>query len=71
MIVLLRRLRARWHLIRHHGDHLNRRVEVENILIQCASGKRPLPDQAECMRLEKRSNTTSLPQPSGCAVTCH
>lgn len=45
------RLRARWSIIRDHGDHLNRRVEVENVLLNVARGKRPPLTPAECLQL--------------------
>lgn len=47
----LNRLRARWRLIRNHGDHLNRRVAVENELLAIAAGQKPLPDSEKCRQL--------------------
>lgn len=35
----------------HSAEELNRRVDVENALLQSAAGARPLPDAAECRRL--------------------
>lgn len=50
----LGRLRARWRLIRSHGSELNRRVEVENVLLSVAAGKRgPLsPDECRVLGLK-------------------
>lgn len=48
---MIKRLRARWWIIRHHGDSLNRRVKVENYLLSAAAGKRPLPDAQKCREL--------------------
>lgn len=45
------RLRARWRIVRHHGDELNRRVEVENVLLAVAAGKRPSLTGEECLKL--------------------
>lgn len=47
----LLRMRARWRLIRNHGDELNRRVTVENYLWACVAGKKPLPDKDKCQEL--------------------
>lgn len=47
----LTRLRYRWHLVRHSATELNRRVTVEQQLLDAATGKRTLPDAAECRRL--------------------
>lgn len=55
----LRRIYARWHIIRHHGDQLNRRVEVENILLAVASGKRPPLTPDECRALAYRLGVPS------------
>jgi len=45
------RIRARWWIIRHHGDSINRRVEVENYLLKAYKGQKPLPDKAMCREL--------------------
>jgi hypothetical protein len=45
------RMRARWRIIRNHGDELNRRVTVENVLLAVAAGKRPMLTQEECRQL--------------------
>lgn len=45
------RLRHRWRMWRSTGDDLNRRVDVERVLLNAAAGRRPLPDAAECRRL--------------------
>jgi hypothetical protein len=47
----LHRLRARLRIIRNHGDELNRRVEVENVLLAVAKEKRPLLTPDECKAL--------------------
>jgi hypothetical protein len=47
----LHRMRARWRLIRNSGDMLNRRVEVENVLLSVAKGKRPPLTPDECKAL--------------------
>lgn len=47
----LYRLQARWRLIRHHGDELNRRAEVEQILLDVYHEKRPLLTPDECRKL--------------------
>ena len=47
----LRRARAFYSLARGFGDHLNRRVEVENVLLACAAGKRPMLTREECRAL--------------------
>jgi hypothetical protein len=33
---------------------MNRRVEVEQVLLDAANGKRPLPDAKECRKLAMR-----------------
>jgi hypothetical protein len=50
----LDRLRARWRIVRDHGDELNRRVEVENVLLAVASGKREALTRDECRSLAYR-----------------
>lgn len=47
----LQRLRARWRIIRNHGEALNRRVDVENVLLAVANGKREMLTQDECRTL--------------------
>jgi hypothetical protein len=51
---ILGRLRMRWYLIRHHGDSLNRRVEVEDKLLKMAAGKLPLPTRDQCRKMALR-----------------
>jgi hypothetical protein len=50
----LQRLRARWRIIRNHGDELNRRVTVENVLLEVADGKREMLTKGECRALAYR-----------------
>ncbi|AUN95415.1 hypothetical protein [Pseudazoarcus pumilus] len=45
------RQRYRWQIVRHSGAELNRRVTVEAYLLDCAAGKRPLPDASKCREL--------------------
>lgn len=51
MLDWIHRLRARWRIIRYHGDTLNRSAEVENVLFAVAAGKRPLLTKEECREL--------------------
>lgn len=55
----LYRMQARWRIVRHHGDELNRRVEVENVLLNVASGKRPMLSKDECRQLAYRLGVPS------------
>lgn len=57
----LHRLRARWRLIVNHGDELNRRVAVENVLLAVAAEKRPLLSQAECKALAYKLGVPTRP----------
>ena len=45
------RLRVRWRMWRNSGPDLNRRTEVENVLLKVASGKRGPLTPAECREL--------------------
>lgn len=47
----LTRIRAHWRLIRNHSHHLNVRVEVENVLLKVAAGKRGPLSKEECLAL--------------------
>lgn len=47
----LTRLKYRLRLLINHDDELNRRVKVEQYLLDCARGKKPLPDAAKCREL--------------------
>lgn len=47
----LYRLRVRWRMWRNTGSDLNRRVEVENVLLSVASGKRGPLSKDECREL--------------------
>lgn len=58
----LQRLRARWRLIRSHGDELNRRATVEAILLEMSEGKRPLPTKEECALLAYKLGTPTAYQ---------
>lgn len=40
-----------WRTIPNYAAHLNRRVEVENILFAVAAGKRAAPSPQECREL--------------------
>jgi hypothetical protein len=51
MPLWLIRLRARWRILRSHGHHLNRRAEVETVLLNVAKGKRKALTQTECFEL--------------------
>lgn len=53
----LGRLKARWRIVRSSGEQLNRRVEIENHLLGCAVGDKPLPDAATCKWLAMRLGT--------------
>jgi hypothetical protein len=45
------RIYLRYRLIRDSADQLNRRVEVENVLLAVASGKRATLTPEECKQL--------------------
>lgn len=47
----LYRWKVRCRILFHHADELNRRVEVENVLLNVAKGKRPPPTPEECRML--------------------
>lgn len=51
MFPFIYRLRARWRIIRNSGDMLNRRVEVEQVLLDVARGKRGPLSPEECKAL--------------------
>lgn len=53
----IQRWRDQWRFLRHAGRMLNRRVEVEQELFDCAHGKRPLPDAAQCRQWALRLGT--------------
>ena len=38
-------------IIRRSGEELNRRATIEAYLLDCAAGKKPLPDAAKCREL--------------------
>ena len=46
-----KRIKARWWLLTHHGDSINRRVVVEKYLYDAYQGKKPLPDKEKCKEL--------------------
>lgn len=54
------RMEARWRIIRYHGDTLNRRVEVENVLFSVAAGKRPMLTKEECRQLAIKLGTPTF-----------
>jgi hypothetical protein len=56
-------MRARWRIIRHHGDELNRRVEVENVLLSVAKEKRPPLTPEECLKLAYKLGIPSREAP--------
>lgn len=60
---LIGRLRARWRIVRHHGDELNRRVDVENVLLAVAKGKRPPLSPEECLALAYKLGIPSREAP--------
>lgn len=60
----LYRMQARWRVFRNSGDQLNRRVEVENILLSVYSGKRPMLTQDECRELAYKLGIPSAVRPA-------
>lgn len=48
------RFRWQWLIRRDSAKELNRRVEVEERLLDAAAGKVPLPDAKECRRLANK-----------------
>lgn len=60
----------RWYytlvLFSRFGEMLNRRVEVENVLLNVAAGKRPMLTQGECRALAYK---LAAPQRQGSAIT--
>ncbi len=46
-------------LLPHYAEELNRRVEVEAALFEAATGRRALPDAAECRRMAIRLGVPS------------
>lgn len=57
LLHFLRRWRDRIRFNAAYGRSLNRRAEVEQVLFDCASGVRPLPDAALCRQLALRLGT--------------
>jgi len=51
------RLPAKWRLFRNTGNALNRRVTVENYLLDAAIGRKPLPDADKCRELAYKLGT--------------
>lgn len=51
------RLKYRWRILRNSGAELNRRAAVEQWLLDCADGKKPLPGRATCRWLALRLGT--------------
>jgi len=64
-----RRLCARWHLWRHSGDALNRRVAVEQYLLDCAAGRNPLPNADTCRELALKLGIPSRYQSTSCPAS--
>ena len=54
---LVKRLKARWRIIRYHGKELNRRAYIEEQLLLIAEGKRSLPTREECRILALKLGT--------------
>lgn len=54
---MITRIRARWRLIRSHGQELSRRVDIENELLRVAAGKRGLLSADECRVLALKLGT--------------
>lgn len=53
--------RWRLHNFRHAGQDLNRRVDVENVLLNVAAGKRPMLTREECRALALKLGTPTRP----------
>jgi hypothetical protein len=53
------RLRARWRILRNHGEELSKRAAVEVVLLDVASGKRPMLTRDECRELAYRLGMSS------------
>jgi hypothetical protein len=51
------RLYFRWRVHRNVGAEINRRVEVENILLSVYAGKRPMLTREECRDLAYKLGT--------------
>lgn len=51
------RWRNRLALWRDQPAELNKRAQIESFLLECAAGKRPLPDAATCRWLALRLGT--------------
>ncbi len=47
-VIALRRWKYRVLRFRDYGRDLNRRAKVEQELLDCARGTKPLPDRAQC-----------------------
>lgn len=47
----LRWIYRRWYFVRHSGEILNRRAEVEQELLDVANGKKPLLSRNRCRKL--------------------
>ncbi len=51
---MIKRFFLRWRWMHAYEQSLNRRAEVEQHLLDCANGKCPLPDTADCRELAHR-----------------
>jgi len=56
-IALLTRWKYRFLIFMDGDDAMNRRVSVEIYLLDCAAGKKPLPDAAKCRELALKLGT--------------
>lgn len=54
MIERIKRWKAKWELFKNFDSILNRRVHVEQALLDMAGGKRPLPSRNECRELAQK-----------------
>jgi len=54
---MIRRLKYKIIFLYHYAKSLNRRVEVEQYLLNCANGKTPLPDHDKCKELALKLGT--------------
>lgn len=54
---IIRKLKHRWSFLRNYNRELNRRVEIENELIDIANGKRPIPSRDDCQVMALKLGT--------------
>jgi hypothetical protein len=60
---ILHRIKYRILTYRDTARSLNRKVVVESYLLNCASGRKPLPNQETCRRLALYLGTHDTPWP--------